>query len=71
MRLEQKDPFSSPGMGPACQLVREDPSGVTESCTKEQKEMPATSHKLELDIYWLCRAVTLETFGGERLGGNP
>lgn len=35
MCLEQKDPFSSPGMGPACQLIREDSSGVTEDCRKE------------------------------------
>lgn len=26
--------------------------------------MPTMSHKLELDIYWLCRAVTLETLWG-------
>lgn len=61
MRLEQKDPFSSPGMGPTCQLVRKDPSGVTEGCRKEQDGMPAVSHKLEFDIYWFCRAVILET----------
>lgn len=48
MRLEQKDPFSSPKMGSPCQLVREDPSGVTEGCRKEQEAMPAISHKLEL-----------------------
>lgn len=58
-------------MGLACQLVREDPSGVTEGSRKEQEGMPAMSHKLELDVYWLCRAVTLETLREGCSGGRP